>query len=435
MDDQTEQTEEQAAEAESTPPKETKRPKHRHVIEAIAAVTAEMPPVGKDQQMTDGPARYAYRGIEDVTSAAQRLMGKHCVVPSPRVVERNVRVVGTTKAGNEITEEHHVIIYRLYGPGGLDDYIEQGPFHALARDNSDKGTNKALTQAFKQMLVQTFVIGDSAQDPDTYSAESTAAVPARPPTRDELAQEIGWRDAADEENNRKMVVDQLRAKADAGEFSAERGKELWSEYQRPSGPDNPTRTRTRAEHLEWWNEHMVTFKPEDSPLDPLPPQAAESPQEPEAPQPPPEPAAAPETATEPPEPAPDLLGALEDSLAAAGRLPAHPGMAPKGPEAIPDDNGYRDEWDALAARPDEMLAAITETPAPDVIQVIIAHGGTSRIRKAPEHRAHLADILLRNYRTDRQAAGAKAAEELEAEDAKMRALDQARAKMGPPTAG
>lgn len=136
-----------------------------NVIQALARVMLELPGIGKTNESEQG---YKYRGIEAITAHAQQLLGRHCVVFVPRVVER--KTVEFSINNRPWTEDQATIIYKVFGPGGVDDCIEVGPLIALGRDNSDKGMNKCMTQAFKYALLQTLCIGDHKDDADGEEA-------------------------------------------------------------------------------------------------------------------------------------------------------------------------------------------------------------------------------------------------------------------------
>ena len=152
-----------------------------NVVQAIAAIMAELPGIGKDSRSPQG---YNFRGIEAITKETQKLCGKYGVVFVPRVIGR--RTVELTVAGKPWTEEQLEVIYDVRGPSwrppgwidssdpGCDDRIEVGPLWGLGRDNSDKGTNKSLTQCYKYALIQTFQIGDSSTDSDGHNPEADA---------------------------------------------------------------------------------------------------------------------------------------------------------------------------------------------------------------------------------------------------------------------
>lgn len=149
--------------------------KPSNVIEAIAAVIAEMPSVGKERNMSSPSGSYKYRGIEDMTGAAGPLLGKHGVVIVPKV--ESVEIKDVTLNSKPWTRTELMVSYRIFGPGPSADIseISAGPFLAIALDNSDKGSNKAMTQAYKQLLLQILCISDSKDDPDESSPQADTA--------------------------------------------------------------------------------------------------------------------------------------------------------------------------------------------------------------------------------------------------------------------
>lgn len=147
-----------------------------NVVQAIAAVMGELPAISKDQRSEQG---YKYRGIEQITAHIQALCAKHQVVVVPHVKSRTTKELLINS--RPWTEEQLEVTYTVYGPGGPGDKIEVGPLWGLGRDNSDKGANKAETQAFKYCLLELFQIGDSEADSDREPAHEADArqAPAR----------------------------------------------------------------------------------------------------------------------------------------------------------------------------------------------------------------------------------------------------------------
>ena len=202
----------------------------RNVIDAIAAVMAAMPGIGKGERSEQG---YNYRGIEAITKEAQPLFGRYTVVFVPRIVSRAVKEF--TINNKPWTEDHLEVVYTVYGPGGLDDHIEIGPLHGLGRDNSDKGVNKALTQAYKYALIQTLCIGDAKDDADREPAREADAkqhaedeFPEHTP--DELARQAGWMDLEHAETTRALSRRLLGERINAGEITREEGNAAWGDY-------------------------------------------------------------------------------------------------------------------------------------------------------------------------------------------------------------
>lgn len=167
--------------------------KPTNVIEALAAVRRDLPGIGKDNEASAQQGGYRYRGIEAITAAVGPLLGKHGVVFAPQVITWEETPL--TINGKPWTDTRMRIEYRVYGPGGLQDYIVVGPLCTIGRDNSDKGPNKCATQAFKQALLQVLCIGDSKDDPDgsTHEADATKPEPqkADKATHDTIRDTIG----------------------------------------------------------------------------------------------------------------------------------------------------------------------------------------------------------------------------------------------------
>jgi hypothetical protein len=164
----------------------TRRP--TNVIEAIAAVKAEVGAVGKNRTMNatrDEGGGYAFRSIEDVYNACHGPMAANCLVIVPHEVVANERrhfeYEKKTRQGEVygITRGVEVVLHirgRAYGPGGLNDYIE---FEVVgeAKDYSDKASNKAHTMADKIAVTQLLKIpySDMADQDDERPEEVVGA--------------------------------------------------------------------------------------------------------------------------------------------------------------------------------------------------------------------------------------------------------------------
>lgn len=158
--------------------------KPKNVIEAIAVVMAGLPGIGKDDKASKEQGGYSYRGIESITRHAQQLFGKYGVVFVLR--EEEAHIVDIIVNSKPWTDNFLTVHYDVFGPGGVDDKITIGPIHVQGRDNSDKGYNKARTQAFKYALLQVLCIGDGKDDADGTNQEADSrnaqAPPAEPPS-------------------------------------------------------------------------------------------------------------------------------------------------------------------------------------------------------------------------------------------------------------
>lgn len=176
---------------------DTPEPRAANVIEALLRVMRDLPGIAKSDESNQG---YKYRGIEAITSETQALFARHGVVFAPRVLSREVREF--TINNRPWTDDVLEIVYRVYGPGGVEDVIEVGPLYGIGRDNSDKGANKAMTQAFKYALLQTLCISDSKDDGDrdTHERDSLDRTGEVPP----------------EEEARRMLYVRIKGLTDEG---------------------------------------------------------------------------------------------------------------------------------------------------------------------------------------------------------------------------
>jgi hypothetical protein len=143
-----------------------------NVIEAIACVMGELPAIGKDSKASPQQGGYAYRGIEAITSVAQSLFAKYCVVFVPRMI--GYEIIDIEVQGKPWTDTRIQFEYDVYGPGGPEDKITVGPLLTIGRDNSDKGSNKCATQGLKYALLQVLCISDRKDDADENSYERDA---------------------------------------------------------------------------------------------------------------------------------------------------------------------------------------------------------------------------------------------------------------------
>lgn len=156
-------------------------PAPRNVTEAISRVMGSLPGIGKDDRADPRQGGYAYRGIEAITRAVQPLFAKHGVVLVPRV--HSHEVVNIDVGGKPWTDTRLLVSYTAYGPGGPEDRVEVGPILGIGRDNSDKGANKAMTQAYKYALLQLLAVSDSKDDGDAASVGADSPAPRGRPER------------------------------------------------------------------------------------------------------------------------------------------------------------------------------------------------------------------------------------------------------------
>lgn len=168
------------------PTPETDNP--TEVISALAWVTANLGGIAKRQRPPGGGGGndrefYAYRGIDEIAAAAQPLLGRAgvVIVPTEAVI---VTVDEIQVNGRPWTDTTVSVAWTIYGPGG--SWIPART-QGIGRDNSDKGYNKAATQAFKNLLLRLLCIGDPQDDADAPAHQNNATErPAPAPAPVEL---------------------------------------------------------------------------------------------------------------------------------------------------------------------------------------------------------------------------------------------------------
>lgn len=149
-----------------------------NVIQALARVQAEIGGIEKlnpaqraQRGMGAGGGErgitYAYRGIDQIAAAAQPLFGAYGVVIVPELVSYEQDDV-TTSGGAKMREYLALVRWHVYGPGGLTDKIEAVTV-GEARDSGDKAMNKAMTAAYKNLLLRILCIGDPQDDTDNFN--------------------------------------------------------------------------------------------------------------------------------------------------------------------------------------------------------------------------------------------------------------------------
>jgi hypothetical protein len=153
-----------------------------NVWEAIDRVIRDLPGIGKEGRAAADQGGYAYRGIEQITRHVQGLFARHGLVVKPRVLKwrRDEVIVGQNKAWHD---ERVKLMFRVVHGASLGGYesfdhaedfawTDVGPLWAIGRDGTDKGMNKAMTQGYKQMLLQLLMVSDQKDDNDGTTDEA-----------------------------------------------------------------------------------------------------------------------------------------------------------------------------------------------------------------------------------------------------------------------
>ena len=179
---------------------------------AIPRIIGDLPAIGKDSEMKDGP-RYSYRGIDDIMPHIKQLFARHGVHVTP-VYE----IVSDTEieVGKFNTKMTRAVVKGMFRFTANDGTSVVAQTIGEARDAGDKAYTKAMTSSFKYAILEVFAIA-GGDDPDDYRPELVGAVAPEPtPNYDRLA-ELGPKMKA------AGVADAVKAWAKAANIDLRRG--------------------------------------------------------------------------------------------------------------------------------------------------------------------------------------------------------------------
>jgi hypothetical protein len=142
------------------------------VFEAFIAVQQDIGAIGKNKRVTEGPARFNFRGVDDVMDALHDPMARRGLICVPQVQER-IPETRHTRNGGVMNVVHLRVRFAFYGPDG-STFAAEG--WGEGQDSGDKATGKAHSMAYKSALLQAFHIPvEGTPDADT---DTTPAAPA-----------------------------------------------------------------------------------------------------------------------------------------------------------------------------------------------------------------------------------------------------------------
>lgn len=134
------------------------------VVASLCKVMAALPNIGKDDKSPEG---YSYRGIEAITRHVQQLFAEHGVLTVPQA-----EILATVPSPAMKDGWQDVLMRVEWTLVGLDGSTLTAVTNGVGRDRSDKGANKAQTQAFKYLLIPVLMIADGKHDADGESYDS-----------------------------------------------------------------------------------------------------------------------------------------------------------------------------------------------------------------------------------------------------------------------
>jgi hypothetical protein len=186
------------------------------VYKAIVAVQSALAKEGiaKDRTCTQG-ASYKFRGIDDVYNALAPFLAEAHLCVLPRMLTREC-VERTSKQGGAL---FYITVSAEFDFVSAVDGSKHtvGPMYGEAMDSGDKGTNKAMSAAYKYAAFQAFCIpteGDNDSENQTHEVKPQGQ-------RQQGASSTAGTQSADiiTENQSKMLHAKIKAMgADAAAF-------------------------------------------------------------------------------------------------------------------------------------------------------------------------------------------------------------------------
>lgn len=138
-----------------------------NIYQKISEVMKNIEYLAKDDQVAFGTTKYKAISEEKVTTAVREQLVKQGIVIIPIKQEStNKELIRTDKSVNMLTEVHTK--YRIQNIDDINDFIEVES-NGTGVDTQDKGVGKAMTYAYKYMLLRTFAI-PTGEDPDKISS-------------------------------------------------------------------------------------------------------------------------------------------------------------------------------------------------------------------------------------------------------------------------
>lgn len=141
-----------------------------NIFQKINEVMKAIEYLTKDDKVEFGNTKYKAISEEKVTTAVRKELVKQGIVIIPIMQESTVtELIRTDKSVNQRADVH--TRYRIQNIDDVSDFIEVES-NGSGVDTQDKAVGKAMTYAYKYMLLRTFAI-PTGEDPDKISSAET----------------------------------------------------------------------------------------------------------------------------------------------------------------------------------------------------------------------------------------------------------------------
>lgn len=139
----------------------------KNIYQKINDVMKKIEYLTKDDKVEFGATRYKAISEEKVTTAVRKQLVEQGIVILPiQQQSENKELIRTEKSVNMLTTVHTT--YRIQNVEDVNDYVIVES-NGTGVDTQDKGVGKAMTYAYKYMLLRTFAI-PTGEDPDKISS-------------------------------------------------------------------------------------------------------------------------------------------------------------------------------------------------------------------------------------------------------------------------
>lgn len=143
------------------------------VFPALLAVQGELDAIAKARRVTEGPARFAFRGVDDIMNALHPALVRHGLLVLPQVQER-IPEARTTSKGGTMNVVHLRVRFTFTAADGSTTRAEAW---GEGQDSGDKATGKAHSMAYKSAMLQVFSIPTEPGEVDDADHDTTPAAP------------------------------------------------------------------------------------------------------------------------------------------------------------------------------------------------------------------------------------------------------------------
>lgn len=141
-----------------------------NIYQKISEIMKAVEYLAKDDKVEFGNTKYKAISEEKVTKTIRKELINQGIVIIPITQECTVtELIRTEKSVNQRADIH--IRYRIQNIDDINDYIEVES-NGSGVDTQDKAVGKAMTYAYKYMLLRTFAI-PTGEDPDKISSAET----------------------------------------------------------------------------------------------------------------------------------------------------------------------------------------------------------------------------------------------------------------------